>query len=79
LKPFENESDVARIGKLTIENRSDRITIYGSLDITRDKAGQASANELKVLVDAIVARLAGEALPEAITFAKATQVKNPFK
>lgn len=78
MKPFQNESEVVQIGDLTIENRSDRISIYGSLDVTRDKAGQKSLAELKQLVDAATAALAGEALPERITVAAAKSAKNPF-
>jgi hypothetical protein len=32
---------------LTIEDRTDRVTIYGNLDVTRDKAGLADARQLK--------------------------------
>jgi len=79
LKAFQNESDSLQIGKLTIENRTDRVTIYGSLDVTRDKAGLKSANDLKAVVDAVVAFLASQNLPEQIVFATPKETKNPFR
>ena len=79
MKVFANESETFDIGKLTIENRTDRVTIYGSLDVTRDQAGLQAAKELKATVDAIVAFLEGENLPEQIVFKTATEKKNPFR
>jgi hypothetical protein len=38
------------IDKLTIENGTDRISIYGSIDLTRDKRGLAHAQALKVFL-----------------------------
>ena len=78
LRPFQNESDSIAIGELTIENRTDQVEIYGSLSITRDQAGLAGARALKQLVDAVVAALAAEELPERVAEKPATQVKNPF-
>jgi hypothetical protein len=79
LKVYQNESETVDIGKLTIENRTDRVTIYGSLDVTRDKAGLKSAHELKATVDAIVAFLEAENLPEQIALKAPTEKKNPFR
>ena len=55
--PFRNESDAVTLGNLKIENREDRIAIYGSLAITRDRAGLADAKALKSLLDRIVKEL----------------------
>ena len=79
MKVFQNEAETEDIGKLTIENRTDRISIYGSLEVSRDQAGLAAARELKATVDAIVAFLEGEKLPERIAIKAASEVKNPFK
>ena len=79
LRPFQNESEVLQIGKLTIENRTDRIAIYGNLEVTRDKAGQAFVNALKAVIDATVEALKGEDLPEHITLKTPSATKNPFK
>ena len=79
MKVYQNESESVEIGKLAIENRTDRVTIYGSIDVTRDKAGLKSAHELKAMVDAIVAFLDGENLPEQISLKAAAEKKNPFR
>ena len=78
--PFRNESDAVTLGNLKIENREDRIAIYGSLAITRDRAGLADAKALKSLLDRIVKELEdGPALPVAVAAAEPTvKVKNPF-
>jgi hypothetical protein len=46
ISPFANESELLGIGDLTIDNRTDRISIYGSIDLTRDKAGLEHARML---------------------------------
>ena len=79
MKVYQNESESEEIGKLTIENRTDRVTIYGSIDVTRDKAGLKAAQELKTIVDAIVAFLASQNLPEQIAMATPSEKKNPFR
>ena len=78
ISPFENESKSLGIGGLTIENRTDRVSVYGSIDITRDKDGLANAEELKALLDAIVSRLRGEQLPDKISIIPTDEVPNPF-
>jgi hypothetical protein len=78
-KPFKNEADCITIGEdLTIENRLDRINIYGSIDLTKDKMGLELANELKKIIDLTVAELENSALPERITIIEPETVKNPF-
>lgn len=81
IKPFANESDSLRIGELTVENRTDRVSLYGSLDLTRDKQGLAQARELRALLDAVVRALEGERdLPEhAAPPAPLKEVENPFR
>jgi hypothetical protein len=78
--PFRNESDAVTLGNLNIENREDRIAIYGSLAIARDRAGLADAKALKSLLDRIVKELEdGPALPAVVAAAEPTEkVKNPF-
>jgi len=41
--PFQNESNTLQTGDLRIENR---VSFYGSLDVTRDKEGLANARQL---------------------------------
>ena len=68
------------IGKLTVENGTDRIAIYGSLDLTRDKQGLAHAQALEAIVDQAVQLLqADKDLPDAVAApAAAKKVPNPF-
>ena len=54
LIPFADDAGSVSIGSLTIENGTDRVTIYGSLDLTRDKQGLAHAEALKALLDQAV-------------------------
>ena len=48
LTPFADDAASMSIGGLTIENGTDRVVIYGSLDLTRDKQGLAHALALNV-------------------------------
>ena len=78
-KPYANESDALTIGDLAIENRVDRVTLQGDVEMTRDKAGLALARQLKAVVDATVKALeADKALPDAVQVVKPRTVKNPF-
>jgi len=45
---------------MTIENRLDRISIYGDLDITKDKEGLKNAFKLKRIIDASIDALKRE-------------------
>jgi hypothetical protein len=72
IDPFANE-------ELLIENRLDRISIHGSVDITKDKQGLEYAFALKRQIDTIVESLKREDLPEKISVENATkEVKNLF-
>jgi len=78
LQPFRNESDTLQIGDLIIENRLDRVSIYGSLDITLDREGLTSARELKALLERAIASMEQTDLPDRISIAEPETVKNPF-
>jgi hypothetical protein len=80
LQPFQNEADAIIIGELNIENRLDQLELYGTLAITRDKAGLRLALEIKALIDATVQALQSAAdLPEAMSTRPTDSVDNPFK
>jgi hypothetical protein len=81
LRPFADNSASITIDKLTIENGTDRIALYGSLDLTRDKQGLTRAQELKTLLEQVVALLGDQAdLPDTITPDVPTKtVRNPFE
>jgi hypothetical protein len=79
-RPYKNEADSLAMDDLTIENRLDRVSIYGSIQLTRDKVGLRQAKELKSVIDAVVAALeADKALPEHVPVKPADKVDNPFK
>ena len=76
--PYANEADVVNIGKLVIENRVDRVTICGDIDLTLDQAGLAQARQLWQLLGAVVAVLEAQALPETLPAPRIKTVANPF-
>ncbi len=80
ISPFQNESETLQIGEMTIENRVDQLELYGTLAITRDKAGLQMALQLKAVVDAAVMHLQNEKdLPEQVFFKPTDATDNPFK
>lgn len=80
IDPYANEEDVIHIGALDIENRLDRISIHGSLELTKDKQGLEYAFSLKRQIDTIVEHLKKQALPEKISVENvAKAVNNPFE
>ena len=80
LTPFADDAASLSIGKLTIENGTNCLALYGTLDLTRDKQGLAHARALKALLDQAVQVLeADKTLPDAIPApAAAKTVANPF-
>lgn len=79
-QPFSDDSASLSIGEFTVENGTDKVALYGSLDVTRDKSGLKQAKALKAAVDAIVKALEQDkALPdEGGPVEPPQQVKNPF-
>jgi hypothetical protein len=79
IKPFQNEQETLTIGELTVENRLDRVELYGSLDITKDQAGLKLARELRELLDAAIAAMERQPLAEQVSAKAPERVDNPFK
>lgn len=77
-KPFANEADVVEIGNLMLENRLDRITVSGDIDLTADQAGLAAARSLHELLGKVVAALEARDLPETLPPPEVKRVDNPF-
>ncbi len=79
-KPFADNRASRAIAGLTVENGTDKVSLYGSLAITRDEAGLERALALKAVVDATVTALqAGDGPPEKAAPPRPTRtVKNPF-
>jgi hypothetical protein len=81
MKPFENESEEIEIDGLKIENRLDRITIYGRIDITKDEQGRLAASILRGILGDILffLEVVEKKLPDKIHPPKDPIVKpNPF-
>lgn len=76
--PFANEAEVAGIGDLMLENRLDRITISGDVDLTADVPGLARARRLHALLGEIVAALEARELPDQLPPPEVKTVDNPF-
>ncbi|MEW6371284.1 MAG: hypothetical protein AB1584_10135 [Pseudomonadota bacterium] len=76
--PFANEADVLHVGDLMVENRLDRITLSGDVDLTLDQAGLALARRLHALLGEIVGRMESGELPERLPPPNVEQVDNPF-
>lgn len=81
LTPFADDAASILMGELTIENGTDRIALYGSLDLTRDKQGLAHARALAALLDQAIRLLeADTSLPDAVPPPVAPKtVMNPFE
>ena len=60
ISPFASEAESLGVGDLTIENRADRVSIYGSIDLTRDKAGLEQARMLKAALNKLIQALETE-------------------
>jgi hypothetical protein len=80
LTPFADDAASVTIDKLTVENGTERLALYGSLDISRDKAGLRHALALKTIVDQAVQVLSADPnLPEQQPPADTSKtVRNPF-
>ena len=80
ISPYQNESESVSLGGLTIENRTDRVEIYGSLNLTRAKFGLSDALAWKEVLDAIVQILSADKnLPQQVRLTnKPRPANNPF-
>jgi len=76
--PFANEADVLHVGDLMIENRVDRVTLSGDVDLTADKGGLAQARRLHALLGEIVAALEARDLPDQLPPPEVRTIDNPF-
>ena len=77
--PYANESDVLNIGSLAIENRLDRISLSGDIDLTLDQEGLALAKQLQKLLNDVVAELEKRELPRQLPPPEVKTVANPFE
>ena len=76
--PFSDESSTLAIGKLNVENRLDRVSLFGDLDLTLDQRGLEQAKTLQSLLNRVVEELESRTLPEVLPAAPVVRVNNPF-
>jgi hypothetical protein len=82
--PFSNDDDVLNIqgDALTVSNGTTRVTLSGTLALTKDRRGLKAALALKEALDSIVGELQAQAdLPERIkdeADVKPGAIDNPF-
>ncbi|MDK2103784.1 hypothetical protein [Acinetobacter baumannii] len=77
-KPFEKGTESSLIEDLTLENDVDCVSIYGNLQITKDKVGLEQAKALQSFLNDVVAALEKEELPEKIERPAEQEINNPF-
>ncbi|MDC4827295.1 hypothetical protein OHV96_05570 [Acinetobacter baumannii] len=77
-KPFEKGTESSLIEDLTLENDVDCVSIYGNLQITKDKVGLEQAKALQSFLNNVVAALEKEELPEKIERPAEQEINNPF-
>lgn len=79
-KAFADEVSQTMIDELTIENQGDRVSIYGSIQITLDQIGLKHARQLQKLLTEAVSYLEQHSdLPEHLAPPEAAEeVANPF-
>lgn len=78
-KPFNDEVSSSTIDNLTLENQGDRLSIYGSLQITLDQKGLDYARQLQHVLNETVQYLQQQCLPEKLIPPEdAEEIDNPF-
>lgn len=78
-KPYEHGTESHAIHDLTVENDTDCVSIYGSLQLTKDQAGLKAAKALQALLNDVVASLESESnLPDAVQRDQDGEIENPF-
>lgn len=76
-KPYENDSQSQQIGELIIENQTDKVTIYGDIDIAYTQQGLIQAKQLQQLINDIVMAIEqGNADNKLIEDTQGSQIKH---
>jgi hypothetical protein len=77
--PFADSTSSFQLDELTFENQGERMSIYGSVQITLDQQGLKLAKALQQILNATVDYLEQQDLPERITPPDdAEELDNPF-
>lgn len=79
--PFDDSS--FQVGGLTVDSATDKVAIYGSLDLTRDGTGLAKARHLQAYLARVIEVLeaterAGQ-LPPSVPVETPTRRANPLE
>lgn len=77
--PYADDTSIA-LGGMTVENASDKIVLYGSLELGRDAVGLRHAQALRALLDDVIKSLERDpTLADALPPPKRPRkVSNPF-
>ena len=76
---FADATSSCQIEQLTLENQGDRLSLYGSLQITCDQQGLHYAQALQQVLAEAIAYLHKQPLPEKIQCKPTSEaVDNPF-
>lgn len=68
------------IDDLTIEDNTDRVSLFGSLNLSRDQVGLSQAKVLRDVLNQLIGELEAQAdLPERLQVLQPKMVKNPFQ
>ena len=62
IDPFANDHQSMQIGELIIENQTDKIIIYGDIDLTLDATGYKQAQQLHELTSKILQAVENDAI-----------------
>lgn len=77
-EPFGNEEEVIYIDELTFENRTDRVSMYGSMNITLDKAGLDSITRLQDMLARLAEKMRSVDLPDHVDFIAPVKGESPL-
>lgn len=76
---FSDHISSSEIDNLTLENQGNRLSIYGSLQITCDQQGLAHAQQLQAVLTQAIHYLQQQDLPEKIDQPDdSEEIDNPF-
>lgn len=76
--PYADESQVIQLDDFQIQNRLDKVTLSGEIDLTKDQSGLENALILLSLLQNVVATLQSTKLPDHQSVAPVRSVRNPF-
>lgn len=76
--PFSDEQTAFCISDLHVENRLDKVSIFGEIDINLDQQGLEHAKILQSMINRVIEELESRALPTTINLKPTKKINNPF-